>query len=133
MIDCKTMEYETIYGQVVGKANNYITVPNKDGTRRIIKNERLRAYERTFAEQITIYKGRGIKDRFRLFLDVWQSSKVYDLDNSIKTILDCLQYGGAITDDNLCTEIHATKHVDRKNPRITFALEPITPQMELFN
>lgn len=127
------MEYETIHGQVVGKANNYQCVPSADGTKRIIKNAKLRAYERTFAKQIAKYKGKGIKGRFRLFIDVWQSSSVYDLDNSIKTVLDCLQYAGAFVDDNLCYQIRACKHIDKKQPRITFALEELNPQLTLFS
>lgn len=31
------MEIETIYGQVIAKANNYQAVPGKDGQKRIIK------------------------------------------------------------------------------------------------
>lgn len=127
------MEYETIYGQVVGKANNYQCVPSADGSKRIIKNAKLRAYERTFAKQITKYKGRGIKGRFRLFIDIWQSSTVYDLDNSIKTVLDCLQYAEAITDDNLCYQIRACKHIDKSRPRIRFAIEELNPELSLFS
>lgn len=127
------LEFETIYGQVVGKANNYQCVPDVKGGRRIIKNERLRAYERAFSQQITKYKDKGINEHFRLYLEIWQKSTVYDLDNSIKTILDCLQYAGAITDDNLCYEIKAAKHIDKRQPRIKFAIEAIHPQMSLFN
>ena len=39
------MEIETIYGQVIAKANNYQAVPGKDGQKRIIKNDRIREYE----------------------------------------------------------------------------------------
>lgn len=126
------MQYETIYGQVVGKANNYQSVPSKDGQRRIIKNARLRAYEKAFEKQCKIYRNKAIQCTFRLYIDIFQKSNVYDLDNSIKTILDCLQYANAITDDNLCYQIRACKHIDKGNPRICYAIEELNPQLELF-
>lgn len=48
---------------------------------------------------------------------------MHDLDNSIKTILDCLQMVNAITDDNKCIRIEADKCKDIYQPRITFAIE----------
>jgi Holliday junction resolvase RusA-like endonuclease len=97
----------------------------------MIKNDLIRRYERTFCAQCEIYRNRGINGKFRMEIDVFQSSPRFDLDNSIKTILDCLQMARAITDDNLCYSITATKHVDRKNPRIVFGLEELEPR--LFN
>ena len=123
------MEYETIYGQVVSKANNYQAVPDKQGNRRIIKTARLRDYEKSFTSQCTIYKGRLIDRAFILHVDVYESSRVYDLDNALKTILDCLQYVEAIKDDNLCHAIHAIKHLDRDKPRITYAIQEIEPKL----
>ena len=115
------LTWETIYGQVVGKANNYM-VANSGGSRHIIKNDRIRQYERSFIQQCRIYKDRHINSRFTLYINVWQSSQRYDIDNSIKTILDCLQYVGAITNDSLCCSIVANKYVDARRPRITFAI-----------
>ena len=54
----------------------------------------------------------------------------YDLDNALKTICDCLQYVGAITDDNLCSKIVAEKSIDRRNPRVEFFI--IEEQLNLF-
>ena len=113
--------WETIYGQVIGKANNY-TIGNNGGLRHIIKNDRIRQYERSFIQQCRIYKDRHINSRFTLYINVWQSSQRYDIDNSIKTVLDCLQYAGAITNDSLCVSLIANKYIDRANPRITFAI-----------
>lgn len=110
------MEVETIYGQIIAKANHYQAVPGKGDTKRIIKDGKIRAYERSFISQCRIYKNKGISSRFRLFVRVWHSSVRFDLDNSLKTLLDCLQMVGAITDDNLCFQIEAEKHLDKYHP-----------------
>ena len=90
---------ETIYGQIVAKANHYMSVPGKNGTKRIIKDDKIREYERSFIAQCKIYRNKQISSRFRLFVKVWHSSIRFDLDNSLKTLLDCLQSVNAITDD----------------------------------
>ena len=118
------MEREIIYGQVVSKANNYEVGNNKHGGRYIIKSEAIRAYERSFIEQCKIYKDRLINCHFTLYVAVYESSVRYDLDNALKTILDCLQMARAITDDNLCRKILAEKRIDRIRPRVVYAIEP---------
>lgn len=122
------MEIEIIYGQVIAKANNYQAVPGKDGQKRIIKNERIREYERSFCLQCKKYRGKRISGRFKLFIRVWHGNIRFDLDNALKTILDCLQMVEAITNDSLCFEIHAEKRIDRRNPRVEFGLEEINEQ-----
>ena len=112
------MIIETIYGQIVAKANHYMSVPGKGGAKRIIKDEVIRAYERNFIKQCKTYKNKRISSRFRLFVRVWHSSPRFDLDNSLKTLLDCLQMANAITDDKLCYQIEAEKHLDKYCPRI---------------
>ena len=126
------MVIETIYGQIVAKTNHYQAVPGKAGEKRIIKDEAIRAYERSFMEQCTKYRGRRISTRFRLFVRVWHSSVRFDLDNSLKTLLDCLQMAGAITDDKLCFQIEAEKRIDKYHPRIEFALLEVNEQKQLF-
>lgn len=118
------MERETIYGQVVSKANNYEIGNDKHGQRYIIKSEAMRAYERSFMEQCRIYKDRNVNCYFTLYVAVYESSMRFDLDNSLKTLLDCLQMVKAITDDNLCRKIVAEKHIDKYRPRVVFAIEP---------
>lgn len=86
------MEVEVIHGQIVAKANHYQAVPGKFGKKRIIKDEAIRAYEYSFIEQCKVYRNRRIATRFRLFVRVWHSSVKFDLDNSLKTLLDCLQW-----------------------------------------
>ena len=118
------MERETIYGQVISKANNYQIGNDKHGQRYIIKSEAIRAYERNFIEQCKVYKDRMIDCHFTLYVAVYESSVKYDLDNALKTLLDCLQMAKAITDDNLCRKIVAEKRIDRNNPRVVFGIEP---------
>lgn len=125
------METEIIYGQVIGKSNNYMAVPGQSGEKRIIKNANIRSYEKLFAKQCKLYKGKGISGRFKLFITVWHSSVRFDLDNSLKTILDCLQTVGAISNDSQCFEIQASKRIDKHNPRIEFRLEEICKQESL--
>ena len=119
------LEKETIYGQVIAKANNYIAVPDGNGGRRIIKNEKIRRYEASFSRQCKIYRNRKINGQFALFVKIFYPSKACDLDNSLKTVLDCLQYVGAITDDKLCVQIHAEKGIDTKRPRVVFAIKEL--------
>lgn len=126
------MEMETIHGQIIAKANHYQAVPGKLGTKRIIKDEKIRAYEHAFIQQCKIYRDRGISSRFRLFVRVYHSSVRFDLDNSLKTLLDCLQMVGAITDDKLCFQIEAEKKIDKYRPRVEFAILEVNEQMQLF-
>lgn len=123
------MEYETILGQVVAKANHYQAVPSKDGTRRIIKDSKIRNYEKSFCLQCRKYRHKRINYPMRIFIKVWFIHNNFDLDNSIKTILDCLQYCDAITNDNLVVEIVAQKFISSKNPRVEFAIEEIQPKL----
>ena len=127
------MEVEVIHGQIIAKANHYQAVPGKFGQKRIIKDEIIRAYERSFMEQCKVYRNRRISSRFRLFVRVWHSSERFDLDNSLKTLLDCLQMAGAIADDKLCYQIEAEKHLDKYRPRIEFAILEVNEQKPLFN
>lgn len=118
------MIWETIHGKVVGKANNYQDVPDGQGGRRIIKNKAVRDYERSFCSQCELYRYANIDDVFTLHVRVYLPCMACDLDNAIKTILDCLQYVHAITDDNKCMRIDAEKHIDARRPRVEFAIEP---------
>lgn len=123
------MEKETIYGQIVSKANNYQVGNDKHGQRYIIKSEAMRAYERSFMEQCKVYKDRMIDCHFTLYVAVYESSVRYDLDNALKTILDCLQMTRTITDDNLCRKIVAEKRIDKHRPRVVFAIQEHEPKL----
>lgn len=125
------MTIETIFGQVIAKANHYQAVPSKNGDKRIIKDDVIREYEQSFIKQCTKYKGMRINEPCRFVCTVYNVSDRYDLDNSIKTILDCLQYVGAITNDKLVVEIQAQKRVCKNLPRIEFGIERL--QQNLFD
>ena len=83
-------------------------------------------------QQCKTYKSRRISSRFRLFVRVYHSSVRFDLDNSLKTLLDCLQMVGAIEDDKLCFQIEAEKKIDKYHPRIEFALLEVNEQKQIF-
>lgn len=123
---------EIIYGQIIAKANHYQAVPGTSGQKRIIKDKIIRAYERSFMEQCKTYRNKRISSRFRLFVRVWHSSERFDLDNSLKTLLDCLQMVGAIANDKLCYQIEAEKHLDKYHPRIEFAIMEVNEQKNIF-
>lgn len=48
------MEIEVIHEQITAKVNHYQAVPGKNGTKRIIKDEKIREYERLFISQCKI-------------------------------------------------------------------------------
>lgn len=124
------MDREVINGQILAKANHYQAVPDTaTGGSRIILDEAFRRYAQSFKQQCHIYAGRGIDRPFLLFCHVWHSNRRFDLDNSLKTLLDLLQDVGAITDDNLCIGIQAVKHVDPQNPRVEFAIGETEPRL----
>lgn len=125
-------EVEVIHGQIVAKANNYQAVPDGAGGRRMIKNSKVRAYEQSFIRQCRIYAGRMIDWPFELIATVYYRHNKYDLDNSLKTLLDCLQYAGAITNDNLCRRIVADKCIDPYHPRVEFSIIPEPEHPSLF-
>lgn len=56
----------------------------------------------------------------------------FPLDNSLKTLLDCLQMAGAITDDKLCFQIEAEKKIDKYHPRVEFAILEVNEQKQIF-
>ena len=129
IVEKNSLIWETILGQVVSKANNYLSVPASNGERRIIKSERMRAYENSFALQCQLYRDKNIDRPFKLHIIVFESTWSYDLDNALKGVLDNLQYCHAITNDNLCVAINARKAIDRQNPRIVYAIEELEPKL----
>lgn len=123
---------ETIHGLIPSKSNSYEIGRSAQGRPCIVKSNRMKQYERLFIEQCTKYKGKNISTPFKLVCDVFYPDYIHDLDNSLKGLLDCLQYVGAITNDNLCVEIQACRHVDVYNPRVEFEIIEINEQKNLF-
>ena len=122
---------ETIKGVIVSKANSY-TIGKVNGKACIVKSNLMKRYERSFIRQCVKYKGRNICTPFRLVCDVYYPDYIHDLDGCFKALLDCLQYVGAITNDNLCVSIIANRHYDKFNPRVEFELEEVNEQKRLF-
>ena len=110
----------TIYGQVPSKSNSYrVVIVGGHGA--LAKTRALAKYESDFKLQNPL-RGSGITGRFRLDVDVYYQSDRPDLDNALKTILDCLQADGSIVNDRQCIEIVARKFVDKQYPRIEYKI-----------
>lgn len=108
---------ETIRGICPSKSNCYRTSNNI-----FYKTDALTSYERYFFLQCKVYRNANIKGLFELYLKVFYPANRADLDNSLKVVLDCLQYVKAIPNDNKCVKIVAEKYVDKKDPRIEFEI-----------
>lgn len=120
---------ETIYGVIVSKSNHYMSVPDGATGSRIILDDVFKKYQSSFLSQISIYKDKMINSPFILHADVYYINDRFDLDNSIKSLLDLLQDAKAITNDKLCIEIHGRKHLDRRNPRVEFSIIETQPTL----
>ena len=111
----------TIAGSVPSKSNSYRIV-TVGGHCSLAKTDALKKYETAFYLQLGRYRGLGIQGLFELHADIYWPSMSHDLDNALKIILDCLQRGGAIRNDNRCTHIVARKFIDKRNPRVEFRI-----------
>lgn len=114
-------EKVTIIGQVPSKSNGYRII-RIGGHTSLKKSDALVKYEQAFYMQMGVYRNLHIDGLFELHMDVYFTSMSHDIDNSLKIVLDCLQKGGAIKNDNRCTHIVARKFIDKTNPRIEFRL-----------
>lgn len=114
---------QTIYGQPPSKSNSYKII-KLGRIHKLGKTDVTKRYEQSFFMQCSLRR-KMISKRFKITLDVYFSSDRPDLDNAQKIILDCLQTCEAIKNDRLCSEIHARKLIDKKNPRIEFTIEEL--------
>lgn len=123
-----------VYGRVPAKSNCYIVIklkpkdPAKKEHYSLAKSSELRKYEKDFMYQCVMYKNKNIQGPFRLEMTVYFANKRSDLDNSLKVVLDCLQEVKAFPNDSECEEIDIKKRVDPGNPRVEFAILPLTSQ-----
>lgn len=110
----------TIKGVVPSKSNCYkiITIA---GHNSLGKTKALQAYEDSFFAQCK-HRGAMVDKFFTLDVDVFYPSNVADLDNSLKSILDCLQYAKVIKNDCKCVGINARRFVDKDNPRVEITI-----------
>jgi Holliday junction resolvase RusA-like endonuclease len=109
--------WQTIKGNLPSKSNNYLISGN-----RLYKHPNLKAFESSFYIQCDKYRHTTVEGEFELEVKVFYPSRRSDLDNGLKILLDCLQKMGVIENDNKCMKITASKHIDKTDPRIEFAL-----------
>lgn len=114
---------QKITGQVPSKSNSYM-IGKINGHYTILKKSAVKRYERQFLLQCSRYRDWNYGGLFKLSVDVFCKTMSHDLDNTLKVILDCLQYCNAIKNDNQCVDIHARKFLDKEKPRIEFSLIP---------
>ena len=111
---------QIITGAIPSKSNSYRT--SKTGG--FYTNDKVKNYSKDFWVQCDVYRNKGINVPFSISVDVYFKTAKSDLDGCFKILLDCLQFCGAIMNDNLCYEISARKHIDSLNPRIVFNIKP---------
>lgn len=117
-------QWQTIIGQPPSKSNSY-RIAKTAGKSVLVKTDATRRYEQAFYMQVGPYRNMGIEGFFELYVRVYFSTMSHDLDNSLKVILDCLQYSKTIKNDNKCVKIVAEKFIDKNNPRIEFMIKEI--------
>ena len=115
---------QVIHGKVPSKSNCYKVV-TLNGHGSLAKQPALNNYEKSFYLQCNHYRNRNISALFELHLNVFYENQRPDLDNCLKTVLDCLQGCKAIKNDRNCVKILAEKFIDKISPRIEFEIIPI--------
>lgn len=93
------------------------------------KAKQLVQYEKDFVRQCSHYKNKGIDTEFKFEMRVYFANRMADLDNAAKVVLDCLQTVRAIKNDNQCMHMVLTKHIDKQNPRIEFAIAELVSNL----
>lgn len=120
----KEYDWQTVYGQIPSKSNQYRVITLK-GHGSLAKTQGLKKYEESFYMQVGAYRNLMIEGYFELQVRVYFSSMSHDLDNSLKCLLDCLQYTKTIKNDNRCVKITAEKFLDKVEPRVEFRITAI--------
>lgn len=115
---------QVILNNPPSKSNSYRIITMK-GHGSLAKTDALKKYERDFYLQCGAYRNRNIKGFFELYIDVYFSSNRPDLDNALKSTLDCLQACKAITNDRNCVKIVANKFIDPIRPRLEFTIKEV--------
>ena len=113
--------WQTIVGQAPSKSNSYKII-KRNGHAELAKTDAVTSYERSFYMQVGPYRNMKIEGFFELHIRYYFTTMSHDLDNGLKSVLDCLQYTETILNDNKCVKIIAEKFIDKSNPRIEFRL-----------
>lgn len=115
-------DWATIPGQAPSKSNTYKVI-TLNGHGSLAKQQALKNYETAFYWHLPgHYRNLDINGPFELYIRVYFTTMSHDLDNSLKVVLDCLQYTKTIRNDNKCAKIVAEKFIDKNNPRIEFRI-----------
>lgn len=115
-------EWVSIPGQAPSKSNTYKVITLR-GHGSLAKTPALKSYEQAFFWHLPgHYRNLDINGPFEFNIRVYFTSMSHDLDNSLKCVLDCLQYTKTIRNDNKCAKIVAEKFIDKENPRIEFRI-----------
>ena len=115
---------QIIYGSPPSKSNQYKVI-TLNGHGSLAKTSALKEYEKRFYLECGAYRNKNIKGFFELYIDVYFSSNRPDLDNALKSTLDCLQACKAIVNDRNCVKIVANKFIDPILPRLEFTIKEI--------
>jgi Holliday junction resolvase RusA-like endonuclease len=115
---------QVIHGIPPSKSNCYKIITVK-GHGSLAKSPALKKYEEDFYIQCNLYRNKNIKGYFEFYIDVYYPNQRSDLDNSLKSVLDCLQKVKAIDNDNKCVKIVANKFLDKKDPRVEFVIKEV--------
>ena len=117
--------WKTIIGNVPSKSNCYRIIQIA-GHAKLGKTDALQRFERAFYMQCGgEYRNLNISKYFEFHARVYYPSMRSDIDNSLKVMLDCLQYTKTIKNDNLCVKVVAEKFIDKANPRVEFKIVTI--------
>lgn len=118
----KEYDWVTIPGQAPSKSNTYKII-SLYGHGSLAKQKALKDYEQSFYWHLPgEWRNLNINTPFEFHIRVYCVSLSHDLDNTLKVVLDCLQYTKTIKNDNKCAKIVADKFIDKENPRIEFRI-----------
>lgn len=118
----KEYDWTTVSGQIPAKANNYKII-YKGGHPSLGKHDSVSGYETAFYWHLPpAMRNLEINKPFEFYVRVYFTSVAHDLDNALKTLMDCLQYTHTIKNDNKCAKIVAEKCIDKDNPRVEFKI-----------
>jgi len=108
-------------GQLCSKSNSRKIV-RMGGRMAVIKSVDARQYVQNFLRLMPRVT-KAYEGSVRFSCKVYYKDRRRDLD--IALIQDCLQAHGIIKNDRQVIEIHATRYIDKANPRTYFLLEAI--------
>lgn len=102
-------------------ANRYWRVAKN----RIYRSSEANAYIEQVQSLCNLENVEPMEGNIAVTLEVYRPRQSGDLDNRAKICLDAIQ-SYAYHNDNQIVEIHATRHDDKRNPRIELTIEEVT-------